>query len=124
MKRFVTILNGWKPLTVITNRSILDVAAVLDLPLWIFTSGIFRLALEITFYLTSIFSCKWFSSYSHKVENLISRGVLIRAGGLENFLKQNKRGRGGGGEGGALIRGPRVGLDMDTNVVNIGVSVR
>ena len=30
MERFVIIVNGWKPLTVITKRSILDVAAVLD----------------------------------------------------------------------------------------------
>ena len=33
MERFVIIVNGWKPLTIITNRSILDVAAVLDPPL-------------------------------------------------------------------------------------------
>ena len=33
MKRFVIIVNGWKPLTIITKRSILDVAAVLDPPL-------------------------------------------------------------------------------------------
>ena len=32
MERFVIIVNGWKPLTIITNRSILDVAAVLDPP--------------------------------------------------------------------------------------------
>ena len=36
---------------------------------WIFTSRIFGLALEI-----SIFSYKWFMSYSHKVENLVSQG--------------------------------------------------
>ena len=30
---FVIIVNGWKPLTIITKRFILDVAAVLDLPL-------------------------------------------------------------------------------------------
>ena len=40
--------------------------------LWIFTSRIFRLALEITFLLKSIFSYKWLTGYSHKVENLIS----------------------------------------------------
>ena len=28
------IVNGWNPFTVITNSSTLDVAAVLDLPLW------------------------------------------------------------------------------------------
>ena len=33
MERFVIIVNGWKSLTIITKRSILDVAAVLDLPL-------------------------------------------------------------------------------------------
>ena len=29
----VIIVNGWKPLTIITKRSILDVAAALDPPL-------------------------------------------------------------------------------------------
>ena len=33
MERFVIIVNGWKPLTIITKRSILDIAAVLDPPL-------------------------------------------------------------------------------------------
>ena len=33
MELFVIIVNGWKPLTIITRRSILDVAAVLDPPL-------------------------------------------------------------------------------------------
>ena len=31
--RFVITVNGWKPLTIITKRSILDVAAALDQPL-------------------------------------------------------------------------------------------
>ena len=35
MERFVIIVNGWKPLTIITKRSILDVATVLDPPLMI-----------------------------------------------------------------------------------------
>ena len=30
MEHFVIIVNGWKPLTIITKCSILDVAAVLD----------------------------------------------------------------------------------------------
>ena len=30
MEHFVIIVNGWKPLTIITKSSILDVAAVLD----------------------------------------------------------------------------------------------
>ena len=33
MERFVIIVNSWKPLTIITKRSILDVAAVVDPPL-------------------------------------------------------------------------------------------
>ena len=33
MERFMIIVNGFQPLTVITKRSILDVAAVLDPPL-------------------------------------------------------------------------------------------
>ena len=33
MERFVIIVNGWKPLTIITKHSILDGAAVLDPPL-------------------------------------------------------------------------------------------
>ena len=35
MEHFVIIVNGWKPLTIITNRFISDVAAALDPPrLW------------------------------------------------------------------------------------------
>ena len=33
MEPFVIIINGWKALTIIAKHSILDVAAVLDLPL-------------------------------------------------------------------------------------------
>ena len=33
MEHFVIIVNGWKPLTIITESSVLDVAAVLDPPL-------------------------------------------------------------------------------------------
>ena len=33
MERFVIIVNGWQPLTIITKCSILDVAAALDPPL-------------------------------------------------------------------------------------------
>ena len=32
MESFVIIVNGWKPLTIITKHSILDVAAALDPP--------------------------------------------------------------------------------------------
>ena len=34
MEHFVIIVNGWKPLTIITKSYILDVAAVLDPPLY------------------------------------------------------------------------------------------
>ena len=33
MERFVITVNGWKPVIIITKRSILDVAAALDPPL-------------------------------------------------------------------------------------------
>ena len=33
MECFVIIVNGWKPLTIVTKHSILDAAAALDLPL-------------------------------------------------------------------------------------------
>ena len=33
IKRFVIIVNGWSPLTIITKRSILDAAAILNPPL-------------------------------------------------------------------------------------------
>ena len=33
MELFMIIVNGWKPLTIITKSSILDVVAVLDPPL-------------------------------------------------------------------------------------------
>ena len=33
MERFVIIINGLKPLTIITKRSLLDVEEALDLPL-------------------------------------------------------------------------------------------
>ena len=36
MEVFVIIVNGWKPLTIVTKTSILDVATVLDPPLTIY----------------------------------------------------------------------------------------
>ena len=35
MEHFVIIVNGWKPLTIITKSFIINVAAVLDPPLLI-----------------------------------------------------------------------------------------
>ena len=58
---------------------------------WIFTSRIFRLALEIAFLLNYL---KWLTSYCHKVENLTNGEVVTRAGRvggggrLENLLKK------------------------------------
>ena len=43
MERFVIIVNCWKPLTIITKRTILDVAAVLDPPLMIIYFNLFTL---------------------------------------------------------------------------------
>ena len=40
MERFVITVNGWKPLTIITKRSISDVAVALDPPLNCFISKI------------------------------------------------------------------------------------
>ena len=37
MEHFVLIVNDWKPLTIVTKNSILDVAAVLDSPLITFS---------------------------------------------------------------------------------------
>ena len=42
MECFVTIVNGWKPLTIITKGSNLDVAAALDPPLLKFLFGCFQ----------------------------------------------------------------------------------
>ena len=50
-----------------------DIDIEVDRYTWIFPLRIFRLALKTTLLLNSIFSYKWFTSYSHKVENLICR---------------------------------------------------
>ena len=39
MEHFVIIVNGWKPLTIITKTSILNIAAVLDPPLIQYTTN-------------------------------------------------------------------------------------
>ena len=43
MERFVIIVNGFQPLTIITKRSILDVAAALDPPLALLVITLSRL---------------------------------------------------------------------------------
>ena len=40
MEHFVIVVNGWKPLTIITKSSILDVAAALDPPLQILANEV------------------------------------------------------------------------------------
>ena len=42
MERFLIIVNDWKPLTIITKSSILDVAAALDPPLGMVELKAFR----------------------------------------------------------------------------------
>ena len=42
MELFVIIVNGWKPLTMITKSSILDVADVLDPPLIKLLTNVFK----------------------------------------------------------------------------------
>ena len=48
LERFVIIVNGWKPLTIITKRSILDVSAVLDPPLKLLPEKLFDPALFLS----------------------------------------------------------------------------
>ena len=49
MKHFELIVNGWKPLSIITKSSILDVAAVLDPPMDMLNfSEIYKLHGKIT----------------------------------------------------------------------------
>ena len=74
MERLVIIVNGWKPLTIITKRSILDVAAVLDPPLQCMinsmmqhsfedNAGICQLTVVLTHALLSfLFFQPWFHS--------------------------------------------------------------
>ena len=59
---------------------------------WIFTSRIFRLALETTFLLQKYFCYIWPTSCSHKVENLISGGVLIIVGKAGKLFENNEPG--------------------------------
>ena len=51
MKRYMIIVNGFQPLTIITKRSISDVAAVLDPPLIRYDIGRMQtITLQITFF--------------------------------------------------------------------------
>ena len=55
MERFVIIVNGFEPLTIITKRSILDVAAVLDPPL-VFATFTHPYTIRATLTLSNIMS--------------------------------------------------------------------
>ena len=46
MERFVIIVNGFQPLTIIIKRSILDVAAALDQPLVSISTNVFLVKTE------------------------------------------------------------------------------
>ena len=70
MGRFVIIVNGFQPLTIITKRSILDVAAVLDPPLSTLEKVIagnkfVKLSVDI-----SRFSCSQIQFFSWYITNL------------------------------------------------------
>ena len=56
MECFVTIVNGFQPLTIITKHSILDVATALDPPLETFSKGVLRTSRNMCLYL------KWFAT--------------------------------------------------------------
>ena len=69
MERFLTIVNGFQPLTIITKRSILDVAAVLDPPLM------------LVFFM--------FNSYRTVIENILPTHDC--ANNNQNIIKKTKK---------------------------------
>ena len=82
MECFVIIVNGWKPLTIITKRSILDVAGVLDPPLSIFLLQYFFLWRDRTsisnppqyYFLCLVFGLSFWYNYLF-LYNFLLRGV-------------------------------------------------
>ena len=74
VERFVMIVNSFQPLTIITKRSILDVAAVLDPPLKMCGSSIIK-PLQLLF------------------NNCVSQGVFPNIWKLANFLLVDKKNR-------------------------------
>ena len=50
MERFVIRVNGWKPLTIITKHSILDIVAALDPPLIIVITESFEANMLVDWY--------------------------------------------------------------------------
>ena len=80
MERFVIIINGFQPLTIITKRSILDVVAVLDPPLKMSPeSWIFKLQISFKVKITSWFfklCCNQPQSDFDKEFNFDFKGIL------------------------------------------------
>ena len=58
IERFVIIVNGWKPLTIITKRSILDVAVALDPPMNMHTDLLFQLTVSNFIHFPEVTSTK------------------------------------------------------------------
>ena len=72
VERFVIIANRWKPLTIITKRSILDVAAVLD------PSLIVNVSKNITsFFKLSKSFLKYYNKASKNIEIRIARIIQL-----------------------------------------------
>ena len=86
MERFVIIVNGWKPLTIITKRSIFDVAAALDPPLkWYNVIKHFRLCISkvLKYYNSNdVYKLK----HSSEILNVKIRRFTSRV----NFVENNK----------------------------------
>ena len=80
MERFVIIVNGFKPLTVITKRSILDVSAALHPPLVI--------ALHCN---TSLFLGGETYKASRLLTELLSDVAKLRPGALANRLPMKRK---------------------------------
>ena len=87
MERFVIIANSFQPLTIITKRSILDVAAVLDHPpllLFHFIYYIMSIYYYFILLLTkSIFSYKPFMKLRLKLYNFV---LLFSVGNADKYI--------------------------------------
>ena len=83
MELFVIIVNSWKPLTIITKRSVLDIAAVLDPPLLLLILIFFRI--EKKYFLPHLLrKCSW--------KNKTKKSIVIRNGKrvcFEYYLQLN-----------------------------------
>ena len=82
MEPFVIIVNGWKPLTIITKSSILDVAAALDPPLAPYTIEfplfVFSVILYLACVLFTLYPCSALLISDHSLFRTISILVMNR----------------------------------------------